>query len=351
MENKKCITKDFGKNSKGDKATLYTFKNKNGMTMTVSDFGATLQSVLVPDKDNKPRDVVLGYDKAIDYEGPGGTFFGSTVGRSANRIGHAQFELNGKIYHLDQNKGVHNLHSGLDFYSFRVWKVDEIGENTIRFSLHSPDGDQGYPGELDISVTYTLTDENEIKIDYCGIPKADTIINVTNHSYFNLNGHESGNVLEQYLWLDADAFTGTDEDQIVNGDVISVEGTPMDFRTKKKVGQDIGADYLPLVLGNGYDHNWVLNNKGKFAKIGELSSEERGITLDVYTDLPGVQIYAGNYIENEIGKDGVIYGPRQGICFETQYFPNAINIPAFESPVCKANELYRTTTVFQFKSC
>ena len=134
-----------------------------------------------------------------------------------------------------------------------------------------------------------------------------------------------------------------------NGDVISVEGTPMDFRTKKKVGQDIGADYLPLVLGNGYDHNWVLNNKGKFAKIGELSSEESGITLDVYTDLPGVQIYAGNYIENEIGKDGVIYGPRQGICFETQYFPNAINIPAFASPVCKAGEVYHTETMFKFK--
>lgn len=338
----------FGKNTKGEDAVLYSFKNKNGMEMVVSDFGATLHTLMVPDKEGRLRDVVLGYDSPAGYEGPGGTFFGATVGRSANRIGKATFELNGKTYKLDQNNGEDNLHSGFDFYSFRIWNVDEIKENGITFSMHSPDGDQGYPGELDIQVTYTLTDENEVKIAYYGVPKADTIINMTNHSYFNLNGHASGTILDQEVWVDADAFTDTDEHQIVNGTIVPVEGTPMDFRTKKKVGQDIEADYRALNIGKGYDHNWILNNEGKFAKVAEMSSELSGITMEVYTDLPGVQIYTGNYIENEVGKQGIIYQRRQGICFETQYAPNAINCEGLQSPVCRANEVYQTTTAFKF---
>lgn len=341
--------REFGKNRKGENAVLYSFKNKNGMEMVVSDFGATLHTLMVPDEEGVLRDVVLGYDKPTDYEGPGGTFFGATVGRNANRTGNASFVLNGKSYKLDQNDGANNLHSGLDFYSFRIWNVDEIMENGITFSLHSPDGDQGYPGELDIRVTYILTDENEVKIEYYGIPKADTIVNMTNHSYFNLDGHASGSILDQEVWVDADAFTDTDKHQIVTGKIVPVEGTPMDFRTKKKVGQDIEADYLPLHIARGYDHNWVLNNGRKFAKVAEMSSNESGITMEVYTDLPGVQIYSGNYIENEVGKEAVVYRQRQGICFETQYFPNAINIEEFESPICKAGDVYRTETVYKFK--
>lgn len=338
----------FGKNTRGDEAALYSFQNKNGMEMVVSDFGATLHTLLVPDQTGEMRDVVLGYDSTAGYKGPDSAFFGSTVGRNANRIGKATFELNGKTYQLDHNNGEDNLHSGYDFYSFRVWNVKEIKENGITFALHSPDGDQGYPGELDIQVTYTLTDENEVKIEYYGVPKEDTIINMTNHSYFNLNGHDSGTMLDQEIWVDADAFTDTDEHQIVNGTIVPVEGTPMDFRTKKKVGQDIDADYRALNIGKGYDHNWMLNNGGKLAKVAELSSEQSGITMEVYTDLPGVQIYTGNYIENEVGKQGAVYQRRQGICFETQYVPNAINCEAFQSPICRANEAYQTTTIFKF---
>lgn len=340
--------RSFGKNTKGEAATLYSFANKNGVVMEVSDFGATLFSLLVPDKDGKLRDVVLGYETASDYEGPAGTFFGAAVGRNANRIGNAAYTLNGKSYTLAKNNGENNLHSGLDFYSFRIWEVKHVAENSITFSLYSPDGDQGYPGELVMEVTYTLTDDNAVKIDYYGVPKEDTIINMTNHSYFNLDGHASPTMLEQVVWVDADAFTPTDEASIPTGEIVSVEGTPMDFRTPKTVGRDIEEDYEALIFGQGYDHNWVLNNRGQLAKVAQLSSKTSGIIMEVYTDLPGVQIYTGNFIPEEQGKAGVMYGRRQGICFETQYFPDAINHANFAQPVCKAGEVYRTTTIYKF---
>lgn len=335
-------TRNFGN------ATLYTFENKNGMIMEVTDFGATLYSLIVPDKDGNPVDVNLGYDDPQGYMGPSGTGFGATIGRNGNRIAKAQFTLNGKVYELDKNNSGNNLHSGLDYYHYRMWNVKGTTENSITFSLHSPDGDQGYPGTLDIDVTYTLTDDNELRIDYDGIVDADTIVNMTNHSYFNLNGHASGNILEHELWVDADAYTATDAELIPTGEIVAVEGTPMDFRTKKLVGRDIDADYEATKLGGGYDHNWCLNNDGKFAKVIELSSELSGITMEVYTDLPGVQIYAGNFLKNELGKDGIVYKHRQGICFETQYYPDAINHENFPSPVCKKGEEYKTTTIYKF---
>ena len=341
-------TRDFGVNSKNEKATLYTFENANGVVMEVSDFGASMYSLLVPDKDGNLCDVVLGYDTPIEYEAPSRTFFGVTVGRSANRIAGGRFSLNGKIYQIDQNQNGNNLHSGEDFYSFRVWNVKEIGDNCITFALHSPDGDQGYPGAVDIEVKYTLTDDNAVQIDYLALPQDDTIINLTNHSFFNLNGHASGSILEQEVWVDADAFTPTDETLIPTGELRPVEGTPMDFRVKKAVGEDIDKDYEALNLGKGYDHNWALNNQGQYAKVAELSGAESGITMEVYTDLPGVQIYSGNYLENELGKNGVVYQKNQGICFETQLFPDAVNHENFQTSICKKDKEYRTTTAYKF---
>lgn len=342
-------TRDFGVNTKGEKATLYSFQNANGMVMEVTDFGATLYSLLVPDKDGNLCDVVLGYDDPIGYEGPSRTFFGGTVGRSANRIAGGRFVLNGKEYQLDQNQNGNNLHSGFDFYSFRVWKVKEIGVSSITFTLHSPDGDQGYPGTVDIEVTYTLTEDNSVKIDYYAVPEEDTILNLTNHSFFNLNGHASGSILEQSVWIDADAFTPTDTTLIPTGELRFVEGTPMDFRVKKPVGRDIEADYEALVLGGGgYDHNLCLNNSGKFAKVIEMSSDVSGITMEAYTDLPGVHVYSGNYLREEVGKQGIIYKRYQGICFETQHYPDAINHENFPSPVVKKGQEYKTTTVYKF---
>ena len=340
--------RSFGCNSRGEAATLYTFRNAKGMVMEVTDFGATLFSLYVPDGKGNALDVVLGYDDPAGYEGPAGTFFGATVGRVANRIGGAEYTLNGRQYRFAKNNGENNLHSGLDFYSFRIWAVKSMTDSAITFALHSPDGDQGYPGALDVEVTYTLTDDNTVRIDYYGIPQGDTYINMTNHSYFNLNGHASGSVLGHTVWLDADRFTRADAASIPTGEILSVEGTPMDFRTPKTVGRDIAQDYEALNFGMGYDHNWCLNNGGEFKKVAALTGEESGITMEVYTDLPGVQIYTGNFIESEPGKGGVVYQRRQGICFETQYYPDTMHHENFPSCLFRAGEVYKTSTAFRF---
>ena len=327
---------------------MYTLTNKNGMTVQLTDIGASLCSILVPDKDGNLCDVILGYETMEEYETKN-EFFGTIVGRNANRIGGAGFELNGKQFALTDNDNGNNLHSGASFYHTRKWGVKDIQNNRITFALHSPDGDQGYPGAVDIEVTYTLGEDNSLRIDYCGAPDKDTILNMTNHCHFNLNGHASGDILEHTLWIDADFFTPTDEKLIPTGELRPVDETPMDFREKKQIGVGIDVDYEPLRIATGYDHNWCLKNEGKLAKVAELSSEVSGITMEVYTDLPGVQVYACNFLQEMTGKDGVTYRRRQGICFETQHYPDAIHHENFPSPVCKAGEAYKTSTIYKFK--
>ena len=338
---------DFGATVNGDETKLYTLTNCNNMEISVTDYGATLTQVIVPDKEGNLCDVVLGYDEAAEYEA-GGLFLGATVGRSANRIGGASIEINGKIYELVKNDNDNNLHSGPDFYHNRVWDVKEAEEDHVTFVLESPDGDQGYPGNLHIEVTYTLTEDNAVKISYYGVSDEDTVINMTNHSYFNMDGHASGDVMEQEVWIDADAFTRADKESIPTGEIVPVEGTPMDFRTKKKLGRDIYDDYEALNYGMGYDHNGVLNNDGKFAKVAEMYSDESGITMEVYTDLPGMQLYTGNFIIDEKGKGGASYHKRQAACFETQYFPDAIHKENFPGPICRKGDTYKTTTMYKF---
>lgn len=329
------------------KGTLYSFSNKDGMSFEVTDIGATLRSILVPDKDGNLCDVILGYQTPEEYAKEN-EFFGAIVGRNANRIGGASFELNGTTYKLTENNNGNNLHSGLDFFHTRMWQVKNIGDNGITFALQSPEGDQGYPGAVAIEVTYTLGEDNSLRIDYYGVPDKDTVLNMTNHSHFNLNGHASGDILGHQMWINADAFTTTDEKLIPTGEIRSVEGTPMDFRVKKCIGEGIDADYEPLCIATGYDHNWCLKNEGELAKVAELSSDVSGITMEVHTDLPGVQVYACNFLQEMTGKDGVTYRRRQAICFETQHYPDAIHHENFPSPVCKAGEAYRTTTVYKF---
>lgn len=340
-------TKSFGMTAKGREATLYTFTNKSGMSMSVTDFGASLVSVFVPDKNGEMVDVVLGYDDVTGYEN-GTTFFGASVGRNANRIGNASFEINGKRYQLEKNDNGNNLHSGLNFYNKRMWDIQSKNYESITFTLHSMDGDQGYPGALDMEVKYTLTENNEVKIEYYSVPSEDTIINMTNHSYFNLNGHNSGSVLDQEVGIVSKYFTIADRELIPTGELVEVAGTPMDFNVKKTIGKEIGADYEPLVLAGGYDHNWALENNGKFDLVAEMSAKDTGITMEVYTDLPGMQFYTGNFIEREEGKDGAIYKKNHGACFETQFFPDAIHKENFKSPICLAGENYRTLTVYKF---
>ena len=342
------MKKEFGTTRNGETASCYILKNSKGMKAVVSDFGAILVKLIVPNKDGEKADVVLGFDHLEQYE-ENPNFFGSTVGRSANRIGGAAFQIDGVTYHLTANENENNLHS--DFYhGFHkvLWNADmKDRENAVVFSYNSPDGENGFPGNLKISVTYTLKNDNSLQISYDGISDKKTIINMTNHSYFNLAGHDAGSICDEKMMIDADAFTETDAELIPTGTVIPVEGTPMDFREGKKVAKEIGADYKPLKLAGGYDHNWVLNGSG-FRKVASAESEETGIKMEVYTDLPGIQFYSGNFLAGAKGKQGAVYGKGCGICFETQYFPDAIHKDNFESPITKAGEVYDTTTTYRF---
>ncbi|MEZ3487030.1 MAG: galactose mutarotase [Lachnospiraceae bacterium] len=337
---------DFGTTSRGEKASLYTLKNQNGMEIAVSDYGAVLVKVLVPDRDGNLQDVVLGYDDVKGYES-GTLYFGATVGRIANRIKGGTFELGGQTYTLTQNDNKNTLHGGTDYYDKRMWKVEEADDSHVMLMLHSPDGDQGFPGTVDIHVTYTLTEENEVKIHYHAVPEEDTILNLTNHSYFNLSGHGSGTILNQEVTILADAYTRADAESIPTGEIVPVEGTPMDFRNRKAVGLEIETDYEALVYGQGYDHNWVLNGSGN-RLVAAMYSDETGIEMKVYTDLPGMQFYTGNFIVQEKGKDGADYKKRQAACFESQYFPDAVHKEQFEGPVVRAGEVYDTVTSYRF---
>lgn len=337
----------FGTTKRGEEVSLYTLSNEHGMEIAVTDLGATLVKVLVTDKNGGKKDVVLGYDTPQKYE-EADKFFGAIVGRCANRIGGASFELNGKTYTLAQNNNGNNLHSGMDFFNVRIWNVKEEKEDQITFVLDSKDGDQGYPGAVQIEVSYTLTADDTVKIHYHAVPDQDTILNMTNHSYFNLDGHEKKDVLAQRVQIDADAFTRADAESVPTGEILSVEGTPMDFRKGRQIGDGIESDYEAIRLGNGYDHNWVLNHPGTYRKVAEMEGAESGIVMEVWTDLPGMQFYTANFVEHEEGKDGICYGRRSGACFETQYFPDAIHKEHFEGPVCKAGSPYETTTAYHF---
>ena len=342
----------FGTLADGSEVSQYTLINHQGASASFVDLGGTWTGMIVPDKNGTMADVLLGHDTVEGCLVDGG-HLGEIVGRNANRIGGAKFTLNGVTYELVVNNGPNNLHSGPDFYRDRIWaaKVTEAEQETsIAFSLESPDGDQGYPGNLSITVTYTLTDENELKIHYEATGDQDTICNFTNHAYFNLAGHDSGDAMDQLAWIDADTITAADEVSIPTGELRSVKGTPMDFTEKKVIGKDINQEYDQLTYGGGYDHNWVLNHApGELALSAKAWDEKSGRTMEVYTDLPGIQFYTANFLGSKVlAKGGVSYGPRQAYCFETQYFPDAINKPQFPSPILRKGEKYDTTTIYKF---
>lgn len=343
--------KIFGSIADGTVISTYSFTNKNNVTMTVSDLGATLVRVAVPDRDGVLRDVVLGYDAPQDYIDHT-CYFGTVIGRSGNRIDKGRFTIGGKTYQLAVNDNENNLHSGPNGYDERRWEVEELDEekNSIRFGLDSADGDQGFPGNLHIAVTYTLTEKNEVVLHYHGTADADTVVNMTNHSYFNLAGHDSGSMEDQLLAIYADSFTEIrDHQAIPTGRLLPVEGTPMDFRTAKPIGRDIEADYEQMKFVGGYDHNFVLSDAaGEQKKMAWAFCEKTGIGLEAYTDCCGVQFYAGNFITDQKGKDGAVYGRRHGFCLESQYYPNAINQPEFPSPLLRAGDVYDTVTSYRF---
>lgn len=338
------MKKTFGKLPDGREAGLYII-TCGALEAHITDFGATLVRLFVPNQAGERADVVLGYDDANGYLSST-AYFGATVGRNANRVKDGKFTLNGNTVQLPQNDGANNLHSGPDSYAFRLWECKRQEENLVQFVLHSPDGDQGFPGNADVSVTYAFTSADTLEITYDAISDKDTVFNLTNHTYFNMAGHDKPELaMGQTLCMPARFFTIADGQSIPTGEKRDVSGTPMDFRTPKAVGRDIGADYEALKLQGGYDHNFeVFCNP-----CAILTDPVSGRSVAVSTDCPGMQMYSGNFLTGEKGKDGVAYTYRGGVALETQYYPDAVNKPEWPQPVYKAGQRYHSVTSFTFK--
>ncbi|MCM1190223.1 MAG: galactose mutarotase [bacterium] len=331
----------------------YTLSNGKGMKVTVSSLGAAILKVTVPDREGREADVVLGFDRAEDYlNNP--SFFGIVIGPSANRIGGAEYTIDGTRYQADVNDGPNNLHSHKETgYHKRNWTGKET-EDGVTFELQDEDGSMGFPGNKHITVTYRLGEDNSLHLLYRGKSDKRTVLNLTNHTYFNLNGHDSGSIEGHELWLAASCYTPADAGSIPTGEIAAVSGTPMDFTVPKAVGRDIRADFEQLHFAGGYDHNWVIDgwqNDGKLRHFATLKAPESGRVMKAYTTLPGVQFYAGNCIGEETGKGGASYGPRMGMCLETQYFPDSVNKPQFPSCIFGGDAEYVSETVYRFENC
>lgn len=337
--------REFGKMKDGRTINLYTIEN-NGISADVTNVGAILVALRVPNKAGEVKDIVMGFDKAEDYfANP--SFFGATIGRSANRIANAAFTIDGVTYQLKVNDNENNLHSDMDEGFHKQYWDAEIGENSVKFSYLAKDMETGFPGNLNISVTYSLSDKGELKLKYEGKCDKKTLINLTNHTYFNLCGHDFGDISDTELTINASKYTSIVPGAIPTGEYADVKGTPMDFTVAKKIGKEIDTDWDQLTMVGGYDHNFALDDyTGKMRKVAEAKADGR--IMSVFTDLPGVQFYAGNCIAPQIGKGGAKYDRRGAFCLETQYFPNSVNQEGFVKPVFDAGQSYETETIYQF---
>lgn len=340
--------RSFGITKDGREAFLYILKNKNGMEAHILDYGAALVRLYVPDRDGRIEDVVLGFDDVTGYE-VNDSSQGVVVGRVANRIGGACFTLNGKTYELDKNQGENTLHSGYDRYGFHFYKVfEDEKENAVTLKRISPHREQGFPGNLNLAITYQLTDENELILTYEARSDKDTPINLTNHSYFNLKGFAAQDLTTHQVQIRSSAITETDADSVTNGNILSIEETPMDLRTMTPFMERIDDDFEPLKIGIGFDHNYVLDHKEGEADAVAIETVS-GRKMEVFTDLPGVQFYTANWLnEEEVGKGGIPHKARTAICFETQFFPNSCNIDSFPNSILKEGEKFLSTTRFRF---
>lgn len=339
------MRKEFGALPDGRMVYVYTIR-KGGLEAHILDLGATLQRLYVPDAEGRLADVVLGFDRPEDYINSA-TFFGAIIGRNSNRLQLGTFTLNDNNYTMGTNDGKNNLHSGPDFFKDRIWNVEWVSDNSICLSLNSPDGDQGFPGNARICVTYTLEDNGVLVVSYDAVCDQDTVFNLTNHSYFNLAGHDHPQkAMDMLLTMPARIFTPDDAESIPTGECRPVDGTPMDFRVQKPIGRDIHADYDALILQNGYDHNYEVYTN----PCAALMDKDSGRCMTVNTDCPGIQFYSGNFLKGEVGKDGVKYSFRGGICLETQYYPNALNHIEWKKPITKAGTPYHSETKFIFSA-
>jgi len=341
----------FEKIVDGKQTGLYILTNKNGCEVAVTNYGAKIVSLMVPDENGPLTDVVTGHQSIDDYLTSEEPYFGAVCGRVANRIAKGKFTLDGKEYTLAINNGPNHLHGGIKGFNAIVWDVKEISDNSIKLFYLSVDGEEGYPGNLSVTVTYVLTDENALDIYYEAETDKPTILNLTNHSYFNLSGAGDPYIGDHILKLIADQYLPTDETLIPLGDPESVFGTPMDFTVEHAIGERIDDDFQQLIFGKGYDHNYILNkeNVDDYVFAGVCESPKTGIKMEIYTSQPGIQLYTGNWLTgNFVGKNGQRYPKRSAVCFETQHYPDSINHPEYPSIVLRPEEIFRSRTTYKF---
>jgi len=345
-------TKDFAGEVDGKATALYILKNANGLEACITNYGGRLVSLMVNDRNNQLNDVVLGYGTIADYLAVNGNY-GALIGRYGNRIKNGQFTLDNVTYHLNKNNNGNSLHGGPKGYHAQVWDAEQIDEQTLRLTYLSKDGEEGFPGNLNVTVIYKLTDSNAIDIQYEATTDKPTIVNLTNHSYFNLSGRLGSQILDHFIYINGDSITAVDRTMIPN-DVMPVKGTPFDLCNVDSalfIKDGINRDHEQLVLGRGYDHNWILNTKGNISQLAaRVYHDGSGIVMDVYTTEPGIQFYSGNFMSNDKnGKLGVTYPHRGALCLETQHYPDSPNQPAFPSVVLRPGEKYTSRCIYLFK--
>lgn len=338
----------------GKKTKLYVLKNKNGLEATFTNFGQRLVSLMVPDKNGVFDDVVLGFSNLEGYKTARGNYFGATIGRYGNRIAKGEFVIDKIKYTLAVNNGKNHIHGGLKGFNNVVWDAKQTNSNEIEFTRISPDMEEGYPGNLTVSVHYKLTDDDELQINYKATTDKPTIVNLTNHSFFNLAGEGNGNVNNHLLTINADSYTPVNQDLIPTGEILEVKGTPFDFTTEKPIGQDLDREHQQLEYSKGYDQNFVLNSTPKNNNNGlvlaaKVTEPNSGRVMEVFTNEPGIQFYESNFLDGgAMGKSGKPYIYRGALCLETQHFPNSPNQPNFPSTLLRTNEVYLSTCVYKF---
>lgn len=357
LENKSIVEshfpdiENFNSTLNGKDANLYYLENDNGMKAYFTNYGGRIVSLLVPDNKGELVDVVLGFKKVEDYKNSTEPYYGAIIGRYGNRIAKGQFTLDGREYNIPINNGENSLHGGEDGFQDMFWEVEKSHSHTINFKYLSEDMEQGFPGNLDVTVTYILTNQNELQIEYKATTDKITIVNLTNHAFYNLNGEGSGDILDHELQIYANQFTPVDENLIPTGELKEVQGTPFDFTESKKIGEDINMDNTQLKFGKGYDHNYVLSGKkvGNLIHAAKVKGDRTGIIMDVYTEEPGLQFYSGNFMESKNTlKSGVKDHFRSAFALETQHYPDSPNRANFPSTVLQAGETYTTKTIYKF---
>lgn len=341
----------FQKTIDGKQTNLYTLKNKNGVEAAITSFGGRLVSLLVPDKQGKMVDVVEGFDSVKVYQDASDAFYGATIGRYGNRIGKGQFKLEGKSYQLTINNGANTLHGGKVGFDVHVWDAKKLDDHSLEIDYVSKDGDQGFPGTLKVKVIYDLQDDNSLKISYEATTNKATVVNLTNHAYWNLNGCGSGTILDHTLQIDADNYTPVDTALIPTGKIETVKGTPFDFNTPTAIGVRIDQANEQLKNGKGYDHNYVLNKHDLTKPVTTVTGDKTGIVMEIFTEEPGIQFYSGNFMAGRhVVKGGAKDDHRTGFCLETQHYPDSPNQPSFPSTELKPSQVYKTVSIYKFSA-